>query len=76
MLDFNGILGHENIKQHLKAAIASGKPSHAYIFNGEEGSVGMTWTNALNEVGNYANSHPIVIGSTTYATSSHGSSSG
>ena len=42
--------------------------------NGEEGSVGMTWTNALNEVGNYAASHPIVIGSTTYATSSHGSS--
>ena len=42
--------------------------------NGEEGSVGMTWINALNEVGNYANSHPIVIGSTTYATSSHGSS--
>lgn len=38
MLDFNGILGHENIKQHLKAAVASGKPSHAYIFNGEEGS--------------------------------------
>ena len=42
--------------------------------NGEEGSVGMTWTDALNEVGNYAASHPIVIGSTTYATSSHGSS--
>ena len=42
--------------------------------NGEEGSVGMTWTNALNAVGKYADSHPIVIGSTTYATSSHGSS--
>ena len=38
MLGFNDILGHESIKQHLKAAIASGKPSHAYIFNGETGS--------------------------------------
>lgn len=38
MIGFKDILGHENIKQHLSAAVASGKPSHAYIFTGEEGS--------------------------------------
>lgn len=38
MLDFKGILGHESIKQHLLNAVNTGKPSHAYIFNGEEGS--------------------------------------
>lgn len=38
MTDFKAILGHESIKNHLSAAIASGKPSHAYIFNGEEGT--------------------------------------
>lgn len=43
--------------------------------NGEEGSVGLRWTDALNAVGNYAGSHPIVIGGTTYATSSHDGSS-
>lgn len=42
--------------------------------DGEEGSVELTWTDALNAVGNYAGSHPIVIDNTTYATSSHGSS--
>jgi len=38
MMDFNSILGHENIKQHLVSAVKTGKPSHAYIFNGEDGS--------------------------------------
>ena len=38
MTDFKAILGHENIKNHLLTAISSGKPSHAYIFNGEEGT--------------------------------------
>ena len=38
MTSFKDILGHDSIKQHLMAAVASGKPSHAYIFNGEEGS--------------------------------------
>lgn len=38
MLDFNSILGHRGIREHLKAALAAGKPNHAYIFNGEEGS--------------------------------------
>ncbi|WMJ85372.1 DNA polymerase III subunit delta' [Anaerocolumna sp. MB42-C2] len=38
MLDFNHIVGHEQIIQHLKDAIKSGKVSHAYIFVGEDGS--------------------------------------
>ncbi|MBO4510296.1 MAG: DNA polymerase III subunit delta' [Lachnospiraceae bacterium] len=38
MLDFNSILGHKSIKDHLQKAIAEGHPNHAYIFNGEEGS--------------------------------------
>ena len=38
MMDFKGILGHDSIKQHLINAVNTGKPSHAYIFNGEEGS--------------------------------------
>lgn len=38
MLDFNTILGHESIKEHLKTAIMQNQPNHAYIFNGEKGS--------------------------------------
>ena len=38
MLKFNRILGHNSIKEHLRTAISTGHPSHAYIFNGEEGS--------------------------------------
>ncbi|MBR4343668.1 MAG: DNA polymerase III subunit delta' [Lachnospiraceae bacterium] len=38
MMDFKDILGHESIKQHLITAVNTGKPSHAYIFNGEDGS--------------------------------------
>jgi DNA polymerase-3 subunit delta' len=38
MLDFNNIVGHEQIKEHLQSAIKLNKVSHAYIFNGEKGS--------------------------------------
>ncbi|MFU0827751.1 MAG: DNA polymerase III subunit delta' [Lachnoclostridium sp.] len=38
MLDFKHIIGHEQIKQHLREAILSGKVSHAYIFSGEDGA--------------------------------------
>jgi DNA polymerase-3 subunit delta' len=38
MLDFNHIIGHEQIIQHLREAIRSGKVSHAYIFSGEDGA--------------------------------------
>ena len=34
---FSDIIGHENIKSHLKNAIRLGKISHAYILDGEEG---------------------------------------
>ena len=37
MQDFEQIIGHENIIQHLQNAITSHKVSHAYIFHGEEG---------------------------------------
>ncbi len=37
MQDFENIIGHENIIEHLQKAIISHKISHAYIFNGEEG---------------------------------------
>ncbi len=37
MQDFEQIIGHESIKQHLQNAIISNKVSHAYIFHGEEG---------------------------------------
>lgn len=37
MHDFNHIVGHESIIQHLQNAIQAGKVSHAYIFHGEEG---------------------------------------
>jgi DNA polymerase-3 subunit delta' len=38
MLDFNQVVGHEGVIQHLQNAIQLGKVSHAYIFSGEEGS--------------------------------------
>ncbi|BCN28730.1 DNA polymerase III subunit delta' [Anaeromicropila herbilytica] len=38
MLDFNSIVGHEQIKEHLQNAIKLNKVSHAYILNGEKGS--------------------------------------
>lgn len=38
MSEYNKILGHENIISQLKNAIKSDKVSHAYIFNGEDGS--------------------------------------
>ncbi len=38
MLDFKHIIGHEQIIQHLKEAITSGKVSHAYILSGEDGA--------------------------------------
>jgi DNA polymerase-3 subunit delta' len=38
MADFNDIVGQEQIKEHLMNALAAGKVSHAYIFNGEKSS--------------------------------------
>lgn len=38
MAGFDGILGHEQIIEHLKNAIAMDKISHAYIFNGPKSS--------------------------------------
>ena len=38
MHGFEDILGQETVIGHLKAAIAGGRPSHAYIFCGDEGS--------------------------------------
>ena len=37
MQDFEQIIGHESIIQHLQNAIAAHKISHAYILHGEEG---------------------------------------
>jgi len=38
MAGFNDIIGQEQIKEHLKNTLASGKISHAYIINGERSS--------------------------------------
>jgi DNA polymerase-3 subunit delta' len=38
VLDFNEIVGHDQIKEHLQTAIEQKKISHAYILNGEKGS--------------------------------------
>ncbi len=38
MAGFHDILGHEQIISHLQNAAQQGKVSHAYIFNGPEGS--------------------------------------
>ncbi len=37
MFRFSEIVGHEQIKEHLQAAIRDDKPFHAYIFQGEVG---------------------------------------
>ncbi len=37
MFSFSEIVGHEQIKAHLQAAIRDKKPFHAYIFQGDEG---------------------------------------
>lgn len=37
MLGFNDILGHEQIKEHFRNAVQTGKISHAYILSGEAG---------------------------------------
>ena len=37
MFSFSEIVGHEQIKQHMQAAIRDKKPFHAYLFQGEEG---------------------------------------
>lgn len=36
-MDFQHVIGHEQILQHLQTAIEQQKISHAYIFNGEKG---------------------------------------
>lgn len=38
MAGFQDIIGQEQIKEHLRNAISSGKISHAYIINGEKSS--------------------------------------
>lgn len=38
MAKFTDIIGQEQIKEHLRGAISSGKISHAYIINGERNS--------------------------------------
>ncbi len=38
MAKFTDIIGQEQIKEHLRGAISSGKISHAYIINGERSS--------------------------------------
>lgn len=38
MADFRDIIGQEQIKEHLRGALSSGKISHAYIINGERSS--------------------------------------
>ena len=37
MFSFSEIVGHEQIKEHMRAAIRDKKPFHAYLFQGEEG---------------------------------------
>lgn len=38
MLDYKQVIGHESVLEHLKKTVSNGKVSHAYIFNGEDGS--------------------------------------
>lgn len=38
MLDFNNIVGHEQVIEHLQNAVSKNKVSHAYIFHGEKGA--------------------------------------
>ena len=37
MLDYNQVIGHKSIKDHLQMAIENGRVSQAYIFSGEDG---------------------------------------
>lgn len=37
MFSFSEIVGHEQIREHMQAAIRDKKPFHAYLFQGEEG---------------------------------------
>lgn len=37
MFSFSEIVGHEQIKEHMQAAIRDKEPFHAYLFQGEEG---------------------------------------
>ena len=37
MFSISEIVGHEQIKEHMQAAIRDKKPFHAYLFQGEEG---------------------------------------
>ena len=47
MLVFKDILGHEQIKEHLKIAVETGKVSHAYILSGEAGMGRKSLANAF-----------------------------
>lgn len=47
MAGFRDIIGHEQIIGHLQSAIATGKVSHAYIFNGPEYSGKMMLASAF-----------------------------
>ena len=38
MFGFKDVIGHEHLIEHLQSAIAMGKVSHAYIFDGEKGA--------------------------------------
>ena len=38
MLDYSNVIGHQNIIEHLKKAVANKKVSQAYIFSGEDSS--------------------------------------
>lgn len=48
MQTFETILGQKAIKKHFTTAIATGKISHAYILNGEEGMGKMTLAEAFS----------------------------
>ena len=47
MLVFKDILGHEQIKEHFKNAVETGKVSHAYILSGEAGMGRKSLANAF-----------------------------
>ena len=47
MLGFNDILGHEQIKDHFRNAVQTGKVSHAYILSGEAGMGRKSLVNAF-----------------------------
>ena len=47
MLKFDDILGHEQIKEHLRNAIETSKVSHAYILTGEAGMGRKSLANAF-----------------------------